>query len=102
MVEIAENNQERLHATFKKYHVQSADIFGSATTSYFRDDSDIDLLVSFRNDLALLDYADNYFDLKSELEELFKRKVDLVSARSLKNPILIENINLSKVPLYAA
>jgi predicted nucleotidyltransferase len=37
-----------------------------------------------------------------QLEALLDRNIDLVSVKSLKNPILIEEINRSKVELYAA
>ena len=50
----------------------------------------------------VLDYADNYFEFLKQLEILTGKKVDLVSKKSLKNPILIEEIERSKVELYAA
>ena len=37
--------------------------FGSVLSDKFNDESDIDLIVNF-SDVQLLDYADNYFDLK--------------------------------------
>jgi len=64
--------------------------------------SDIDFLVTFSSSIPLLDYSDNYFSLKFALENLLKKPVDLVSFKSLKNPILLEEINNSKVELYAA
>ncbi len=82
-----------------KYKVDKIYLFGSATKSYFNEKSDIDFLVSF-TDIPLLDYADNYFDFKFELEDLFNRKIDLISERSLSNPYLIQSINKTKVLLY--
>lgn len=79
-----------------------ADVFGSAVGPDFSPSSDVDLLITFDSNIELLDYADNYFSLKEKLELLLERKVDLVSSRSLKNPILIDSINRSKQRLYAA
>lgn len=91
-----------LEKIFAQHKVQRADIFGSALTTSFDENSDIDILVTFNNDIELLEYSDNYFELKDKLEALLQREVDLVSSRALKNPVLIENINKSKLKLYAA
>lgn len=64
--------------------------------------SDIDLLVEFSSELEILDYPDNYFSLLDDLEKLLESKVDLVSVKSLKNPVLIEEINKHKISSYAA
>jgi predicted nucleotidyltransferase len=43
-------------------------LFGSALDeSQFNDESDIDFIVEFES-FPILDYADNYFDLKDKLE----------------------------------
>jgi predicted nucleotidyltransferase len=102
MVKLLENNLESICRLFDAHHVQTADIFGSALSSDFTKDSDIDILVTFKDSIELLDYSDNYFDLKMKLEDLLSRRVDLVSARSLKNPVLVKAINESKVNVYAA
>jgi predicted nucleotidyltransferase len=80
--------------------VDSIALFGSAANGDFDNSSDIDFLVNFSDSVELLDYADNYFNLLENLEKLFNRSVDLVSEKSLKNPILIQEINKSKIPLY--
>ena len=65
-------------------------------------DSDIDFLVQFSEEIDVLDYADNYFDFLEGLKDLTRREIDLVSVRSLRNPVLKEEINKTKVELYAA
>lgn len=102
MTEILSSNISELHRIFKAHHVVKAEVFGSVLTSEFTEVSDIDLLVTFSDNIDVLDYSDNYFDLKEKLEGLLKRRVDLVSERSLRNPVLIESINQSKQSLYAA
>jgi uncharacterized protein len=86
----------------KEHHVDYIALFGSAAKNMMHQDSDVDFLVRFSDELDVLDYADNYFSLKEKLENLLGKKVDLVSQKSLKNPVLIENIDESKVVLYAA
>lgn len=102
MVSIISENIESIRHLFKKHQVVEAFLFGSAARDELKDNSDIDILLTFSEDISLYDYADNYFELKDALESLLKRKVDLVTAKSLKNPVLKENINETKKHLYAA
>ena len=49
-----------------------------------------------------VDYGNAYFSLLGELEEMFTRPVDLVTAASLTNPFILSNVEETKVILYAA
>ncbi|WP_342450683.1 nucleotidyltransferase family protein [Lunatimonas salinarum] len=91
-----------MKAACQQHHVGALSLFGSAAKSTMNEDSDIDLLVEFSNDIDVLEYADNYFSLLDQLQEILNRKVDLVSSKSLKNPILKKEVYQSKVDLYAA
>ena len=64
--------------------------------------AELDFLVQFSEAIDVLDYADNYFSLLENLEMILSKKVDLISVKSLKNKILIDDIERSKVVLYAA
>ena len=86
----------------KKYRVATMYVFGSVNTAIFNENSDIDFLISFQNDVGLDEYADNYFDLMFELEELFGRKVDLVTEKTLSNPYFIRSVEQTKQLIYAA
>ena len=83
------------------YDVRTMYIFGSACTDKFNNSSDIDILVSFK-DISIEKYTDNYFELHYRLEELFGRKIDLLTENSLSNPYFIESIEETKQLLYAA
>jgi uncharacterized protein len=83
------------------YDVKTMYVFGSVCTDKFNDKSDIDILISFK-DISIEKYTDNYFDLHYKLEELFNRKIDLLTENSLSNPYLIESIEETKQLLYAA
>ena len=102
MNDLIQNNLGAIIAACKKHHVEIISLFGSAAKNAMHEESDIDLLVEFSNDIDVLDYADNYFSLLDQLQEILNRKVDLVSSKSLKNPILKEEVYQSKVDLYAA
>lgn len=84
----------------KEHQVEAMSLFGSAVNDQFTADSDLDFLVKFSDSVSLLDYSDNYFSLLDKLSTLFSRKIDLVSEKSLKNPILIDEIKNSKIALY--
>ena len=101
MTELIQNKIDDIIAVCKQHHVKTISIFGSAAKNTMNVDSDIDLLVEFSDDIDVLDYADNYFSLLDQLQNILYRKVDLVSSKSLKNPILKEEIYRSKVDLYA-
>ena len=55
-------------------------LFGSYAIGKQRKDSDIDLLVDFRNTKSLLEKGKAII----ELRDLFKREVDLVSKKNIK------------------
>ena len=83
----------------KQHHVERLYLFGSALSSNFNDNSDIDLLIQF-GDVNLADYFSNYMDLKEKLEELFNRPVDLVEEQAVRNPIFRQVLNREKKIIY--
>jgi len=92
-------NKTELAPLLRKHHVKSLHAFGSVCSARFTEESDIDLLVSF-DDMPLLDYADNYFDLRNALQELLGKPIDLVVDKSVKNPYLKKSIEKQKVKIY--
>lgn len=102
MIELIQIKLDEIIAACKHHHVDAISLFGSAANNTMHAGSDIDLLVDFSDEVEVLDYADNYFSLLERLQEILNRKVDLVSSKSLKNPILKKEIYNSKVDLYAA
>jgi len=63
---------------------QGIELFGSAARGEDRPDSDIDLLVELRPGRSLLDLI----GLENDLTDLFGRKVDVATRRSLKPRVL--------------
>ncbi len=85
--------------TMQKYGVEKAFAFGSAVKDTMDLDSDVDLIIKFRDELDFVSYSDNYFALANELEQILDKPVDLITERTIKNPYLLENINSHKVTL---
>ena len=80
----------------------TAILYGSEARGDARPDSDIDLLIDFEPDVSIEEYTDYFFLLREKLTELFKRKIDLVTRRSLSNPFFIEDVEQSKQLLYGS
>jgi predicted nucleotidyltransferase len=79
--------------------VKSLAAFGSVTTDHFGPGSDIDLVVEIA-EKDPLSYSDSYFNLKSQLEQLFKRHIDLLEQKAIRNPYLKTEIDQTKVLIY--
>lgn len=63
----------------EKYHLTTIGIFGSVLREDFRDESDIDILIDYDQQLGV-----EFIDLAEELESILERKVDLVSRKGIK------------------
>ena len=79
--------------------VKRLGLFGSALSQNFSQSSDIDVLVIF-DPGENIDLFDKYFELKEQLEKIFKRDVDLVVDKHFKNPVLRESINRTRMVIY--
>ena len=79
--------------------VKRLGLFGSALSKNFSKKSDIDVLVIFDSG-ENIDLFDKYFELKEQLEKIFKRDVDLVVDKQFKNPILRKSIDRTRMVIY--
>jgi uncharacterized protein len=64
------------------YSIDSMAVFGSYANNSATENSDIDILVSFKKPIGW-----SFFDLKEELESRLGKKIDLVTPNALKNLI---------------
>lgn len=83
----------------KTHKVKSLYAFGSVLTDKFNAESDIDLIVDFTN-IAVEDYADNYFDFKFSLQDILQRPIDLLEEKAIKNPYFKKSVNQQKQLVY--
>ncbi len=87
---------------FKAHKIKSAYAFGSIVSDKFTDESDIDFLIDFEDEVKVLERGEIWWKLHDALRNVFNREVDLVVEDTLKNPYFIEDINEKKQLIYAA
>ena len=90
----------RLRGLCKQNNVASLYVFGSVLTENFTEQSDIDLIVDI-DSTDPIDYANNYFNLKFALQDLFQRQIDLLENKAIKNPYIRLKIDNTKHLIYA-
>jgi len=56
-------------------------------------------MVTF-NDIPVEKYADNCFDFKFSLQDIFNRPVDLLEEKAIKNPYFLQNVDSNKQIIY--
>lgn len=87
-------------ALCKSHNVKSLYAFGSSITERFDESSsDIDILIEIDNEDPI-ERGENLMDIWDKLELFFQRKVDLLTDSSIRNPILRQNIDSTKVLVY--
>ncbi len=91
--------KKEIKALCESHRVKSLYAFGSVLTNSFNCNSDIDLIVNFK-ELDIKDYANNYYDLKLSLQKILNRSVDLLELQALKNPYFIQALDKTKVLVY--
>lgn len=103
MQPIIEDRKEELKRICERLKIRRLYAFGSAVSSdKFRENSDIDFLITFDDSISPEEYSENYFQLMYRLKELFNREIDVITERSLSNPYFIDSVNKSKVLIYEA
>lgn len=79
----------------KKYGVCRASLFGSVVRGDTHKNSDVDILVEVDKRTTLFDMI----DIKSDLEKVLKKKVDLLEYKGIKSA-LRNSILSSQLPIY--
>jgi len=98
MIDI-EKIKPEIERVCRRLPVKRLGLFGSALGRNFSQGSDVDVLVIFDSD-ENIDLFDKYFELKEQLEEIFKRDVDLVVDRKFRNPVLRKSIDRTRTVIY--
>ncbi len=102
MLALIEQYRPQLNELCRHYRVRRLDLFGSAAKGTFdASRSDLDFLVEFDN-LSRGNAADRFLGLLGDLEDLFGRRIDLVSDSAIRNPYFRQVIDQTRVALYAA
>ncbi|MBL7112714.1 MAG: nucleotidyltransferase domain-containing protein [Bacteroidales bacterium] len=99
---IIENNNIALEEICKSFNVKRLYVFGSASTGTFDEmQSDIDLIVEL-DQMDPLEKGETLMKLLDRFEQLFDRRVDLLSSAQVKNPYLQKGIDSTKQLIYEA
>ena len=94
------NKIKLLKPIFQRHKVEKAYLFGSAIKANFSTQSDIDLLITFQENIDPLEKGELWWSLYDALRVHFNREIDLVTESSLKNPYFIEEVNNTKQLIY--
>jgi predicted nucleotidyltransferase len=101
MIPLVEQHKDAVVALCRRYRVQRLYIFGSAAEGRFdAQRSDLDFLVKMADREPTGRYADRILDLAEGLEQLFKRRVDLVTEESIRNPYFRQHVKASRQLIY--
>ncbi len=85
----------------RRHRVRRLYIFGSAARDDFDPQrSDIDFAVEFEPEMPRRGFSDPFFSLLLDLEELLRRKVDLVEIGALRDPLFREELERTRVTIY--
>lgn len=72
----------------RKYPLQSVSLFGSINSDSFNESSDVDIVVSFDDQLDPMVRGECMLDFQIELEDNLKRQVDILNQAYVVNPIM--------------
>ncbi len=100
-MQINDLNIAQLEEICQRHGVSTLYVFGSFAKGTESNESDIDLLVEFL-DPGPNGAFDRFTGLQLDLESLFCRKIDLIVNQPFRNSIFQQEVDQSKVLLYAA
>ena len=94
---IITDHKSEIDRLCREHHVRRLELFGSAVTGdWDAECSDLDLLVSFRQEIQWKEV--NAFE--RALKQLFARDIDLVREREFKNPYFRQSLEASRTYLW--
>ncbi len=85
----------------RRYAVRELYVFGSVVSGRMNAESDLDFIVLFESSVPTGAF-DRFMGLKESLELLYGRRVDLLTLKPFRNPVIQAEVDQSKTLLYAA
>ncbi len=99
MIDLVQQNQSAIADLARAYGVRTLDLFGSAATGAFNEEtSDIDFIVDFADMSPGI--ANRYLDFAEALERLLGRPVDVMFAGPISNPYLRRSVQVSRERIF--
>lgn len=100
MITLIKRNMDGIAQLCRRFGVRRPNLFGSAASGMFTEESDLDFVVDFADRSP--GYAMRYLHLAEVLEALLGRSVHLVTERSVRSPRVRESVDQHKVTVYEA
>lgn len=102
MLELIEKHRHQISALCREHGVKRLELFGSAARGDFDPaSSDLDFFVEFEDEGWKGSFR-RYMGLKTTLEALLERSVDLVEPGAIVNPYFAQVANQHRSTIYAA
>ena len=97
-----DQHRKEISSICKRYRVHKLDVFGSAArkVDFKINSSDADFLIEFEPDVQV--GLDQLMGIKTELEKLLGRHVDLIEPEAVLNPFVKASIQRHQESVYAA
>ncbi len=99
LAELIAKDRHGFQRLCEEHEVATLHAFGSAVHGPFGEKSDVDLVVDLKA-RDPLHFGELMLKLWDRLETFLDRKVDLLTMRSVKNPVIREEIERTKVLVY--
>lgn len=85
---------------FKTHPILRVYIFGSSISDTFNNESDLDLLLEFPENIDPLERGEAILSIQEQIEDIVKRSVDVVSLKAIKNPYFLSSIQKNSILIY--
>ena len=93
---LIDQHRAQLRVLCDQFGVERLELFGSGTGADFNPDtSDLDFIVQMRNPLQA-GYARRFCGFADALEQLFGRRVDLLTEAMIRNPVFKAHVDQSR------
>lgn len=97
---VIDQHRSSLAQECRRFGVRRLELFGSAARGDFdAAKSDFDFIVSFA-DKTPGTYADRYLDFAAAVERLLGRRVDMLTERSIRNPLFRHEVDAVRQVVY--
>ncbi len=101
VIALIADNLEPIRAACQRRGVSYLELVGSAARDDFDPaQRDIDVLVDFPTDAV--DMFESFMGLREDLAQILGRPIDVLTARGIRNPLLLDSLQRDAIRLYAA
>jgi uncharacterized protein len=100
VIDLIQQKRGAVAEACRQFGVGRLEVFGSAVRGDFDEQkSDLDFIAKFLRPLHP-GVADRFLGLGEALENIFARPVDLLTESMIRNPVLRDEVNRDRTPIY--